>query len=125
MAGEDGEGEQRNSNGVCVWDVTRYSVLVTLTKQRRMRLIIPLFFILVGAMTALLVRRLFGQDAADWKPSVIAGAMGSLFGLGLRDLLDQLLGDAVYGALIAAILGAAVLSILLNVATKLYRIRRR
>jgi len=90
-----------------------------------MRLIIPLFFILVGAMIALLVRRLFGRDAADWKPCVIAGAVGSLFGLGLRDLLDQVLGDAVYGALIAAILGAAVLSLLLNVATKLYRVRHR
>lgn len=86
-----------------------------------MRLIVPLFFALVGVSVALLIRRLFGRHAAAWKPCAIVGAVGALFGLWLRDAFDQVLGDAVYGAVLAAIIGSAVLSLVLNVASRLYR----
>jgi len=85
-----------------------------------MRLIIPLFFVLVGVCCGALVSKLFNQTA-HMKLSAIAGGFGAFAGLLMRDILDNVSGGLIGGAILAALTGAALLSILANVVIRLMK----
>lgn len=80
-----------------------------------MRLIIPLFIILLGMLSGALVCKLFKETATGFRLSVIAGGFGAFVGLIVRDTLDISTGGDLGGALLAAILGAVVFSALTNI----------
>ena len=79
-----------------------------------MRLIIPLVIIAIGMLTGAVVCRLFKETATGFKLSVIAGGFGAFVGLIVRDMMDITSGGDVAGALLAAIIGAAVFSAVTN-----------
>ena len=79
-----------------------------------MRLIIPVVIIILGMLAGALVCALFQQTEQILRPSLAAGAIGSFTGLILRDALDISAGGPALGAFVAAVLGAVVLSALIN-----------
>ena len=81
-----------------------------------MRLLIPLFIVLLGMGSGAVVCLLFKNIDKGLKVSAIAGGFGAFVGLMMRDVLDDVSGGLIGGALIAAIVGALVLSTALNLA---------
>ena len=79
-----------------------------------MRLIGPYLFILIGVVIGILTTRLFSKNPLRYLPNVVMGVMGSFFGLFLRDIFDVTMGGKLLGALLAAALGAALLTIIGN-----------
>jgi len=55
------------------------------------------------------------------KLSAIAGGFGAFAGLLMRDILDNVSGGLIGGAILAALTGAALLSILANVVIRLMK----
>ena len=84
-----------------------------------MRLIIPLFIVLLGVGSGVLVCLLFRNGNNGLKASAMAGGFGAFAGLMMRDILDDVSGGLIGGALLAAIVGAVVLSAVINVAMRL------
>lgn len=79
-----------------------------------MRLLLPLFIILLGMFTGNLVRRFFNKKPAGYILSMTAGGVGAFAGLLVRDALDVTVGGDVVGFLSAAILGAVIVSAAVN-----------
>jgi len=85
-----------------------------------MRLIIPVFFVLIGLFCGALISRLFNQMNYV-KVSAISGGFGVFAGLLMRDALDNVSGGLIGGAVLAALSGALVLSLAVNIAIKLLK----
>lgn len=79
-----------------------------------MRLIIPLFIILLGMLTGAVVCLFFKETATGFKLSVLAGGLGAFAGLLIRDVLDITAGGPLGGALLAAIIGATLFAAVVN-----------
>ena len=79
-----------------------------------MRLLIPIMIIVLGMLTGAMVCRLFKETATGFKLSVAAGGVGAFAGLMIRDALDITAGGLLGGAVMAAIVGAIILSALTN-----------
>jgi len=79
-----------------------------------LRLIIPLFFALLGAGIGALVAQLFKRCRISILANMLIGAFGSFSGLMLADFFDLTTGDARYKSLLAAIFGAFMLSFIVN-----------
>ena len=79
-----------------------------------MRLLIPLFIVLLGMGSGALICLLFNNINKGLKISAITGGFGAFAGLMMRDFLDDVSGGLIGGALLAVIVGAVVLSALLN-----------
>lgn len=73
-----------------------------------MRLLIPLFFILVGTIVGALVGKVLSSSSTDYKVSVLAGGVGAFVGLLAKDFLDIAPGSGLGGTLLAAMAGAAL-----------------
>lgn len=84
-----------------------------------MRLLIPLFIVLLGMGSGALICLLFNNINKGLKISAITGGFGAFAGLMMRDFLDDVSGGLIGGALLAAIVGAVVLSALLNVGMRI------
>ena len=84
-----------------------------------MRLLIPIFIVLLGMGSGALVCLIFKNVSKGLKVSAIAGGFGAFAGLMMRDLLDDVSGGLIGGALLAAIVGAVVLSTVLNLAMRI------
>ncbi|MFK7992554.1 MAG: hypothetical protein AB8B87_00350 [Granulosicoccus sp.] len=80
-----------------------------------MKLIIPVFIILLGMLAGAVVYKLFKETAKGFRLSVLAGGLGAFVGLLARDFLDITFGDVFFGALLAAIIGAVVFAALTNI----------
>lgn len=80
-----------------------------------MRLIIPIFIIVLGALTGAVVGWLFQKTATGLKLSVAAGGIGAFVGLLVRGALDVTTGSSQGDALLAILLGAVVFSVLSNI----------
>ncbi len=79
-----------------------------------MKLIIPLFIILLGMLTGALVNAFFKEKASEFKWSLAAGGIGAFAGILIRDSMDASLGGNLLGTLLAAILGALVAAVITN-----------
>jgi uncharacterized membrane protein YeaQ/YmgE (transglycosylase-associated protein family) len=79
-----------------------------------MRLLIPLFIIVLGMLTGAVVCRFFKETPIGFKLSVLAGGAGAFVGLLVRDVLDITAGGELGGALMAAIFGAMVFAAAVN-----------
>lgn len=80
-----------------------------------MKLIIPVFIILLGMATGAMVCSLFKETVIGFKLSVFAGGLGAFAGLLIRDFMDISLGGPFFGALLAAIVGAVIFAAVTNV----------
>ncbi len=79
-----------------------------------MKLIIPVFIILLGMLTGAFVCAFFKEKATELKWSLVAGGVGAFAGLLIRDSMDISLGGNLFGALFAAILGALAAALMAN-----------
>lgn len=79
-----------------------------------MSLVGPYLFIFVGVIVGLLTTRLFSKNPLRYLPNVVAGVVGSFAGLLIRDVMDITFGGKLSGALLAAFLGALVLTVAVN-----------
>jgi len=79
-----------------------------------MRFLGPYLFILIGIAIGVATTFLF-RNPMRLIPNVAIGAVGSFFGLWVRDVLDIHAGGNLQGALIAAALGALVATLTANV----------
>lgn len=84
-----------------------------------MRLLIPLFIVLLGMGSGALVCLLFKNVSKGLKISAIAGGFGAFVGLIMRDVLDDVSGGLIGGALLAAIVGALVVSTVVNLGMRI------
>ncbi len=71
-----------------------------------MKLIIPVFIIVLGMLAGAAVCSLFKETATGFRLSVLAGGLGAFVGLLTRDFMDISFGGVFFGALLAAIIGA-------------------
>lgn len=79
-----------------------------------MRLLIPLFIIVLGMLTGAIVCLFFKETAIGLKLSILAGGLGAFAGLLVRDALDITTGGPLGGAILAAIIGASICAALVN-----------
>lgn len=79
-----------------------------------MKLIIPVFIILLGMLAGAAVCTLFKETAIGFKLSVLAGGFGAFAGLLVRDFMDITYGGPLLGALLAAIIGAVLFATVTN-----------
>jgi len=79
-----------------------------------MKLIIPAFIILLGMLAGAAVCSVFKETATGRKLSVLAGGLGAFIGLFVRDAMDITFGGPLFGALLAAIIGALILATITN-----------
>ncbi|MFK7860394.1 MAG: hypothetical protein AB8B64_16365 [Granulosicoccus sp.] len=79
-----------------------------------MKLIIPVFIILLGMLTGAAVCSLFKKTSLSWRLSALAGGLGAFAGLLIRDFMDITYGGVLLGALLAAIGGAVVFAAMTN-----------
>lgn len=79
-----------------------------------MKLIIPAFIILIGMLTGAAVCTLFKETAIGFKLSVLAGGFGAFVGLFVRDFMDINTGGPLFGALVAAVMGAVLFAAVTN-----------
>ncbi|MFT5893858.1 MAG: hypothetical protein ACI8VW_000724 [bacterium] len=84
-----------------------------------MRLLIPIFIVLLGMGSGALICLLFKNMSNGLKASAIAGGFGAFAGLMMRDILYDVSGGLIGGALLSAIVGALVFSIALNTAMRI------
>ena len=81
-----------------------------------MRLIAPLLFCMIGAIAGATVALLFRGRGTGVRGGALAGLAGGFVGLLLLDLLDLDRFEVFAGALTAALAGAVVASLALNLA---------
>ena len=79
-----------------------------------MRLLGPWIFMFVGVAIGCITTVAFTGNPLRFAPNIIAGVVGAFFGLWLRDVFDITAGGNLGGAIIAAALGALLLTIPLN-----------
>jgi len=89
-----------------------------------MRLIGPYLFIFIGVIIGIVTTRLFSGNPLRYLPNVVAGVIGSFFGLFLRDIFDVTMGGKLTGALLAAALGALLLTLLVNIVYEIMQKRK-
>lgn len=70
-----------------------------------MRLLGPYIFLIIGILIGVVTTYVF-KNPLRLIPNLAIGAIGSFFGLWLRDVLDIHIGGNLQGAVIAAALGA-------------------
>ena len=80
-----------------------------------MRLVGPYLFIFIGVFIGIATTPLFSGNPLRYLPNIVAGVIGSFFGLFLRDIFDITMGGKLTGALLAAALGALLLTVVVNV----------
>ena len=80
-----------------------------------LRLLGPYIFVLTGVLIGCLTTVLFTTNPMRLAPNILLGILGSFFGLWIRDILDITTGGNLSGALIAAALGALLLTIPVNI----------
>ena len=80
-----------------------------------MRLIGPYLFIFIGVFIGIATTQLFSGNPLRYLPNVVAGVIGSFFGLFLRDIFDVTMGGKLTGALLAAAMGALLLTLIVNI----------
>lgn len=76
-----------------------------------MRLFGAYMFVFVGILIGCATTYLFSNNPLRMLPNVVLGVLGSFFGLFLRDIFDVTLGGKLSGALLAAAVGALVVTI--------------
>lgn len=81
-----------------------------------MRFIGSYLFILVGVLIGCATTYLFSNNPLRLLPNIVLGVIGSFFGLFLRDIFDVTMGGKMSGALLAAALGALLLTVAGNLA---------
>ena len=79
-----------------------------------MRLIIPLFIVILGMLTGAVVCLFFKETATGLKLSILAGGLGAFAGLLIRDALDITTGGPLGGAILAAMIGASISAAVVN-----------
>ena len=79
-----------------------------------MRLIAPLLFCMIGAIAGATVALLFRGRGTGLRGGAVAGLLGGFAGLLVRDLFDLDRLEVLAGALTAALLGALVTSLAVN-----------
>ena len=86
-----------------------------------MRIIMPIFLALLGAVVGLLVCRLFVRSWLAYPAAALIGAVSAFFGLIVRDALDATLitSNPLFDSLFAALMMALLVSILANVITSI------
>ena len=80
-----------------------------------MRLLLPIFIVLMGMGSGVLVCLILKNKEKGLKFSALAGGFGAFAGLMMRDILDDVSGGLIGGALLAALTGAVVLSAIVNI----------
>ena len=78
-------------------------------------------FILVGVLIGCATTYLFSNNPLRMLPNIVLGVLGSFFGLFIRDIMDVTLGGKLSGALLAAAIGALVLTIVGNLVYTMLR----
>ena len=78
-----------------------------------MRFLGPYIFVFVGVLVGIGTTYLF-KNPLRMAPNIILGIAGSFFGLWLRDVADLSLGGNLTGALLAATVGAIILTGIVN-----------
>ncbi len=76
-----------------------------------MRLLGSYIFIFVGVLIGCGSTYLFSSNPLRMLPNIALGIIGSFFGLFVRDIFDLTMGGKLTGALLAAALGALVLTV--------------
>ena len=79
-----------------------------------MKLLIPVFIIALGMLTGAAVCSAFKETPVGFGLSVLAGGLGAFVGLVTRDFMDITFGGPLFGALLAAIIGAIILAAAAN-----------
>ena len=79
-----------------------------------MKLLIPVFIIALGMLTGAAVCSFFKETPIGFGLSVLAGGLGAFVGLVTRDFMDITFGGPLFGALLAAIVGAIILAAAAN-----------
>ena len=79
-----------------------------------MKLLIPVFIIALGMLAGAAVCSVFKETPVGFGLSVLAGGLGAFVGLVTRDFMDITFGGPLFGALLAAIVGAVVLAATAN-----------
>jgi len=87
-----------------------------------MRLIGPYLFIFIGVFIGIATTRLFSGNPLRYLPNVVAGVIGSFF---LRDIFDVTMGGKLTGALLAAALGALLLTLIVNIGYEIMQKRNK
>jgi len=84
-----------------------------------MRLIIPLFFGLLGALVGVIICKLFVRSWLAYPAAAIIGALSAFAGLILRDAFDATLvsSSPLLDSLFAALAMSLVVSIIANIVT--------
>ena len=90
-----------------------------------MRLIGPYLFIFIGVFIGIATTQLFSGNPLRYLPNVVAGVIGSFFGLFLRDIFDVTMGGKLTGALLAAALGALLLTLIVNIGYEIMQKRNK
>ncbi len=81
-----------------------------------MRMIFPAVLAILGGLCGLLINKLISSSTLAPQASAIAGVIGAFAGLLIRDYADIHLGNDLIATLIAALLGASLLSLIANLA---------
>ena len=79
-----------------------------------MKLLIPVFIIALGMLTGAAVCSVFKETPVGFGLSVLAGGLGAFVGLVARDFMDITFGGPLFGALLAAVVGAVILAAAAN-----------
>ena len=79
-----------------------------------MRMIIPAMLVILGGLCGLLMNKLVSSSALPRQASAIAGVVGAFAGLLIRDVGDINVGNDLIATVVAALLGAALLSLIAN-----------
>ena len=79
-----------------------------------MRMIFPAMLVILGGLCGLLTNKLVSSSALPRRTSAIVGVVGAFAGLLIRDYADINLGNNLFATLGAALLGAALLSLIAN-----------
>lgn len=80
-----------------------------------MRLLGPYIFVLVGLLIGCATTYLFTSNPMRLIPNILLGIVGSFFGLWIRDIFDIDIGGNLSGALLAAAVGALLLTVPVNI----------
>ena len=83
-----------------------------------MRMIFPAMLVILGGLCGLVMNKLISSSALPMGASVITGVVGSFAGLLIRDYANINLGNDLIATVIAALLGATLLSLIANLAIR-------
>ena len=81
-----------------------------------MRMIFPAMLVILGGLCGLVINKLISGSALPPLASALAGVVGAFVGLLIRDFADINLGNDLTATIVAALLGATMLSLIANLA---------